>query len=136
MQTFTVSTPSRECLVDITEQVAWAVAEEGGDAALCTVFVPHTTAGVTVNENADPDVARDILAYLAELVPRSRPYRHVEGNSDAHIKTSLVGSSVQIPLEDGRLLLGTWQGVYLAEFDGPRTRRVHVVAHGGTTAAP
>ncbi len=136
MQTFTVSTPSRECFVDITQQVAWAVAQEGGDAVLCTVFVPHTTAGVTLNENADPDVTRDILAHLAELVPRSRPYRHVEGNSDAHIKASLMGSGVQIPLEDGRLLLGTWQGVYLAEFDGPRTRRVHVVVHGGTPAAP
>ncbi len=127
MHSFHVTTPSRECLVDVTEQVARAVDEAGVDAGLCTVFVPHTTAGATINENADPDVRRDILAFLAELVPADWPYRHGEGNSDAHIKASLVGSSVQVPLAGGRLALGTWQGVFLAEFDGPRARTVHVL---------
>ena len=128
MHTFSVRTPRRECLVEITDRVAEAAAAHP-EAVLCTVFVPHTTAGVTINENADPDVARDIVTFLAELVPRQWPYRHAEGNSDAHIKTTLTGSSVQVPVEGGRLVLGTWQGIYLAEFDGPRTRRVHVVFH-------
>ncbi len=126
MLTFEQKTPSRDCLVDITRHVARAVAESGVGEGLCTVFVPHTTAAVTINENADPDVVHDILAFLAESVPRSRPYRHTEGNSDAHIKASLLGSSVQGPVSEGRLALGTWQGIYLAEFDGPRNRKVHV----------
>ncbi|WP_025324459.1 secondary thiamine-phosphate synthase enzyme YjbQ [Deferrisoma camini] len=129
MHTLSVKTPRRECFVDITREVARAV--EGTDAVLCTVFVPHTTAGVTINENADPDVAADLLAHLAELVPRNGPYRHAEGNSDAHVKATLVGSSVQVPVAGGRLVLGTWQGIYLAEFDGPRTRKVHVMVHRG-----
>ena len=130
MRTLEQRTPRRECLVDITSLVLRAVAEAGVSQGLCTVFVPHTTAGVTVNENADPDVSHDILSFLAELVPRSWPYRHVEGNSDAHIKASLVGSSVQIPVSGGRLALGTWQAVYLAEFDGPRTRKISLVVQG------
>ena len=90
------------------------------------VYVPHTTAGVTINEGADPSVAQDLIAGLARLVPRDAGYRHAEGNSDAHIKTSLIGSHVVVPVEDGKLLLGTWQSIYLAEFDGPRTRKVHL----------
>ncbi len=129
METLTVKTTRRECLVDITAAVAEVVRRRGG--GLCTVFVPHTTAGVTINENADPDVAADLLHHLSELVPRNRPYRHTEGNSDAHIKATLVGSSVQVPVVGGRLALGTWQGIFLAEFDGPRTRKVQVVLHGG-----
>jgi len=88
--------------------------------------MPHTTAGLTINENADPDVARDILAGLARLVPATGDYRHAEGNSDAHLKASLVGSSVTVPVVDGRLALGTWQGIYFCEFDGPRRRHVLV----------
>lgn len=127
METFEVKTPSRECFVDITPKVAKALAVSGVSDGLCVVFVPHTTAGVTINENADPDVSRDVVAFLGEAVPRSWPYRHAEGNSDAHIKSSLMGSSVQIPVAGGRLALGTWQAVYLAEFDGARTRKVHVL---------
>ncbi len=131
MITFQIRTPARECLVEITEHTARAVADASTSHGLCTVFVPHTTAGVTVNENADPDVRQDLVAFFGELVPHSWPYHHREGNSDAHIKASLVGSSVQVPVSGGRLALGTWQGIYLAEFDGPRTRSVHVLVQGG-----
>ncbi len=130
MTGFTVKTPTRECLVAITDEVARAIAAARLDAGLCTVFIPHTTAGVTINEAADPDVARDLVAFLADLVPRSWGFRHGEGNSDAHVKASLLGASAQIPIRDGRLLLGTWQGIFLAEFDGPRTRRVELVLQG------
>jgi secondary thiamine-phosphate synthase enzyme len=123
-----VSTPSREVLVDITRQVQRAVVEsEPAMTGMVSVFVPHTTAGVTINENADPAVIRDMVEGLARLVPRDAGYRHGEGNSDAHIKASLMGSHVLVPVENGRLRLGTWQSVYLAEFDGPRSRRVWVI---------
>src|SRR5664280_975452 len=122
---FSVSTPPRETLVDITERVRAALPSLGeGFTGMVNVFVPHTTAGVTINENADPSVVRDVIAGLARLVPRDAGYRHAEGNSDAHIKASLMGSHVAVPVQDGSLLLGTWQSIYLAEFDGPRTRRV------------
>ncbi|MDF1552741.1 MAG: secondary thiamine-phosphate synthase enzyme YjbQ [Deferrisomatales bacterium] len=126
MHLFEVKTGSRECLVDITSRVQQAVAASGVASGVCTVYVPHTTAGVTINENADPDVCRDLLAFLGELVPRSWRFLHGEGNSDAHVKASLLGASAQIPVEGGRLTLGTWQGIFFAEFDGPRTRRVQV----------
>jgi len=123
-----VSTPEREVLVDISERVETAVGQaHPGFSGVITVFVPHTTAGVTINEGADPSVVRDIVDGLRRLVPREAAYRHGEGNSDAHIKASLMGSSVLVPVEQGRLRLGTWQSVYLAEFDGPRTRRVWIV---------
>ncbi|MBI5015109.1 MAG: YjbQ family protein [Deltaproteobacteria bacterium] len=131
MTSFPVRTPERECLVDVTPQVARLVSDAGVAEGLCVVCVPHTTAGVTLNESADPDVARDLLAFLAGAVPHRGPYRHVEGNSDAHIKTSLLGSSVTVPVSGGRLVLGTWQGLFLAEFDGPRQRTVHVVVARG-----
>jgi secondary thiamine-phosphate synthase enzyme len=130
VETFQVRTPRRECFIEITEAVSGAVANAGAREGLCTVFVPHTTAGVTINENADPDVERDIIAFLSESVPRNWPYRHREGNSDAHIKASLMGSSVQVPVASGRLVLGTWQGIYFAEFDGPRHRSVHIAFQG------
>lgn len=130
MQTLSVRTPRRECLVGITSQVNRAVEASSCGEGLCTVFVPHTTAGVTINENADPDVSRDILAFLAELVPRDWGFRHTEGNSDAHLKAGLLGSSVQVPVSGGKLVLGTWQGIFLAEFDGPRERQVHVAVQG------
>jgi secondary thiamine-phosphate synthase enzyme len=126
----TVVTPEREVLVDITERVARVIAQAGlepGFGGLVTIFVPHTTAGVTINEGADPSVARDVLEGLRRLVPRNAGYRHGEGNSDAHIKASLLGSSVTVPIEQGRLRLGTWQSIYLGEFDGPRTRQVWIV---------
>jgi secondary thiamine-phosphate synthase enzyme len=121
-----VKTPRRECFVDVTAAVARCVQGSGIVDGLCHVFVTHTTAGVTINENADPAVTEDILAFLADAVPRGRPYRHAEGNSDAHIKASLLGSSVFVPVSQGRLALGTWQGIYFAEFDGPRARELRV----------
>ena len=130
MKTFSLSTTKRECLVDVTREVAAAVAKSGVKEGLCTVFVLHTTAAATINENADPDVARDVVAFLSEHIPRHWRFRHVEGNSDAHVKASLVGPSVQIPVTGGRLALGTWQAVYFAEFDGPRTRQCHVTVLG------
>jgi secondary thiamine-phosphate synthase enzyme len=123
-----VRTSEREVFVDITERVEDAVAQaRPGFSGLVSVFIPHTTAGVTINEGADPAVVRDIVDSLRRLVPREAGYRHGEGNSDAHIKASLMGSSVLVPVERGRLRLGTWQSIYLTEFDGPRNRRVWVV---------
>ena len=113
-------------MVDITGEVQSALRAAGLQDGVCVVFVPHTTAGVTINENADPDVVRDILATLARVVPEHGQYTHSEGNSDAHVKASLMGFSVEVVVEDGRLQLGTWQGIYFCEFDGPRTRQVWV----------
>jgi secondary thiamine-phosphate synthase enzyme len=121
-----ISTKSRAELVDITAEVQRTVREHGVQSGICYVFVPHTTAGVIVNENWDPTVRADILMELDKIVPWNDNYRHAEGNTAAHIKASLVGSSQTIPVEDGRLVLGTWQGIFLAEFDGPRRRRVLV----------
>jgi secondary thiamine-phosphate synthase enzyme len=125
---FSVSTPAREVLVDITQRVQHTLDESGWRLdGLVVIFIPHTTAAVTINEGADPSVARDIVDGLARLVPREAGYRHAEGNSDAHIKTSMLGTQVTVPVEKGRLRLGTWQAIYLAEFDGPRTRKVWVI---------
>ena len=121
-----VRTDARDSLVDITDRVEEAVSESRVDAGLCVIYVPHTTAGVTINENADPSVRRDLLMALAQAVPDSLPYTHAEGNSPAHVKASLVGSSATVFIEDGRLRLGTWQGIFLCEFDGPRRRQVLV----------
>ena len=124
--TLSISTRSRAELVDITAQVQDVVKKSEVSEGICVVYVPHTTAGITINEGADPDVRRDILEQLERLVPRDGSYRHVEGNADAHIKASLLGSSVLIPVSGGRLSLGTWQAVFFGEFDGPRSRRVIV----------
>ncbi len=114
--------------MDISERVQRAITESDPTlSGMVSVFVPHTTAGVTINEGADPAVARDIVEGLGRFVPREAGYRHNEGNSDAHIKASLIGSSVAVPVEQGTLRLGTWQSIYFAEFDGPRTRRVWIV---------
>jgi secondary thiamine-phosphate synthase enzyme len=121
-----LSTRKRVEFVHITPEVQRAVRDSGVTSGICVVYVPHTTAGVTINENADPDVARDIVAHLERLVPRQEAYHHMEGNADAHIKASLVGSSVTVLVEDGALVLGTWQGIFFCEFDGPRSRRVYV----------
>jgi len=123
---FEVRTRRRAELVDITERVAEAVARSGIAEGTCHVFVPHTTAGVTINEGADPDVAADIESHMTELVPKEAAFEHAEGNSDSHIKTVLVGPSCNAPVRDGKLALGTWQAIFLCEWDGPRTRRVEV----------
>jgi len=126
MAVFEVRTASRCQMLDITRQVRQALAESGLRDGAVLVYVPHTTAGVTINENADPSVAADILAQLERMVPRGAGYRHGEGNSDAHIKATLTGFSQLVPVREGSLALGTWQGVFFCEFDGPRTRRVMV----------
>jgi secondary thiamine-phosphate synthase enzyme len=125
-----IRTSRRDEMVDVTARVAEAVRSDGVAEGLAVVFCPHTTAGVTINENADPDVVTDVLETLRGLVPRDAGYRHVEGNSDGHVKASLVGSSVTIPVAEGRLVLGTWQGVYFCEFDGPRSRKLLVTTVG------
>lgn len=129
MEQFSLNTP-KEGLVDITGEVRSLVRHSRIADGLCQVFVPHTTAGVTINENADPAVAADMLAALAQMVPRLE-YRHGEGNSPAHVKSSLVGCSVTVPVQDNNLRLGTWQGIYFCEFDGPRRRCVWVQIIGG-----
>jgi len=116
--------------VDITDRVQRTIAESGISEGTCIVFVPHTTAAVTINENADPDVVRDIDDHLRKVIPADGGFRHSEGNSDAHIKASLLGHSEVLLVKGGRAVLGTWQGVYFAEFDGPRTRSVHVRVSG------
>jgi len=121
-----ISTPSRTVLVDITDKVQRAVQEAGVKAGVCHLYVPHTTAGLIVNENADPSVAQDILDRLAQIAPREARYRHTEGNADAHIKSALVGTNASVLVENGRLALGTWQGIFFCEFDGPRRRKVWV----------
>ena len=126
IQRLPVRTSSRVQFVDITADVQRIVRESGISEGICTVYVPHTTAGITINENADPDVTRDIIDTLERLVPRSGSYRHAEGNADSHVKASLMGFSVQVLVQDSRLLLGTWQGIYFCEFDGPRNRQVYV----------
>lgn len=131
MSTFEVRTDHRVVLVDITAQVQTAVADSDAQDGAVLVYVPHTTAAVTINEAADPSVRADIAMAMERLVPSDLPFRHLEGNSDAHVKASLMGSSVTIPLAGGRLLLGTWQGVYFAEFDGPRRRHVTVSVLAG-----
>lgn len=119
-----VKTRSRTELADITGELRSYLQELKARSGTLTVFVPHTTAGVTINENADPDVARDILHFTSGLIPKDAGFRHGEGNSDAHIKSSLFSPSLTLLVEDGRILLGTWQSVYFAEFDGPRDRKV------------
>jgi secondary thiamine-phosphate synthase enzyme len=126
LRTLSVSTGARTELIDITSRVQEVVRQSAVKEGLCHVFVAHTTAGVTINENADPSVRADILMVLNKVISDREPYRHREGNSPAHIKSSLVGCQLAVIVQDGRLLLGTWQGIYLCEFDGPRSRKVHV----------
>jgi secondary thiamine-phosphate synthase enzyme len=124
--TLEVRTGSKTELIDVTARVQKVVAESGVAEGLCHVFVPHTTAGVTINENADPSVKADILMVLNKIISDREPYRHSEGNSPAHIKATLTGPQLTVFVSGGRLLLGTWQGIYFCEFDGPRHRKVHV----------
>ncbi len=129
MQKFEVRSRAREELIDVTRQVAEAIRASGMRSGICTVFVPHTTAAVTINENADPDVPRDLVLALARAIP-NEGFRHGEGNSDAHAKATLVGNSEAILVEGGAPALGTWQGIFFCEFDGPRTRQVWVKVMG------
>jgi secondary thiamine-phosphate synthase enzyme len=123
---FSVKTNARSEMVDITSSVQKELSKAGVADGLCLIYVPHTTAGVTINEGADPAVCRDIIGKLDALIPRGAGYHHMEGNADSHIKASLVGSSVSVIVENGRLALGTWQKVFFCEFDGPRSRKVYV----------
>ena len=125
-----VRTARRSQWVDITAQIAHVVGESGIRSGVVVVASMHTTAAITLNENADPDVGRDFFWKLDQLIPRDPRYHHAEGNSDSHLKASLVGLSAQVPLRDGALVLGTWQSVYFCEFDGPRNRRVSVTVMG------
>lgn len=126
MEKLNIPTHNRTELVNITSQVRDFVSRAGVDEGICHVYVPHTTAGVTINEAADPDVASDLRRELDKIVPFEDSYAHGEGNSAAHIKTSIVGSTVSIPVSEGRLALGTWQGIFFGEFDGPRRRSVYL----------
>jgi secondary thiamine-phosphate synthase enzyme len=126
MAEFSLRSSSRSQMIDITMRIQDEVKREKIRDGICVVYVPHTTAGVTINEGADPSVCVDILEALERLIPRDRGYRHMEGNSDSHLKTSLIGSSATLIVENGFLVLGTWQRVFFCEFDGPRTRSVHV----------
>jgi len=128
---FRISSKNRNQMIDITSQVGSAVSQSGIANGDCIVYCPHTTAAVTINENADPSVPHDILLILEQLIPHHRPgYQHSEGNSDAHCKSSFVGCSEQILIKDGKLNLGTWQGIFFCEFDGPRSRKVLVQVRG------
>ena len=124
--TITVKSHSRTELIDISSDVHSAVNSSGIENGICVVYTPHTTAAITINENADPSVPDDILMEMNKIVPFNDGYRHMEGNSAAHIKSSLFGVSETMIIQNGSLLLGTWQGIYFCEFDGPRTRRVHI----------
>jgi len=126
MITLDIETGAREEILDITGDLVGIAARSGLAEGLCHLFVPHTTAGIAVNENADPDVKRDILMALDKLVPDDPDFRHSEGNSAAHLKSLLSGSSVSLPVSQGRLRLGNWGGVYFCEFDGPRRRKLHI----------
>ena len=126
MNQIEVQTGSHRQMVDITRQVAAAI--EGSGDGICHVYVPHTTAAVVINEHADPDVARDLIAAYEKMIPNIR-FAHAEGNSDAHLMSTVLGGSVTVPVENGRLRLGTWQGIFFVELDGPRTRKVWISVH-------
>ncbi|MBN2496731.1 MAG: YjbQ family protein [Deltaproteobacteria bacterium] len=130
MLSFELRTRDRDAFVDITDRVREAIADSGVQQGTCLIYCPHTTAGITINENADPDVPRDILAALDRCFPWQAGYRHAEGNSAAHIKASTVGASCLLVVKDGKPVLGTWQSVFFCEFDGPRSRRFHVQVCG------
>ncbi len=125
MYTINIKTTQRNQFIDISVEIAKAIKAKGMQNGTCHIYVPHTTAAITINENADRSVVLDILEGLSRIVPQKAQYHHAEGNSDAHIKASLLGSSVTVFIEDGALILGTWQGIFFCEFDGPRQRRVY-----------
>lgn len=129
MYTYSLATGRRQML-DITRQVQEALAQSGVESGIVTVYCPHTTAGITINENADPDVTHDLLLALEEICPQRPGFLHIEQNSPAHLKAMMTGASQTVPVEDGKLVLGHWQGIYFCEFDGPRTRKFHVQVLG------
>ena len=131
MHTLTVRTGSRTEFLDLTGQIQAYVQESGVQEGLCHLFVPHTTAAVTINENADPSVRADILMVLNKIISDQEAYRHLEGNSPAHIKASLIGPQLTLMVSKGRLVLGAWQGIYFCEFDGPRSRQLHLKITAG-----
>jgi len=132
LKTLSIRTSSRCELVDVTDRISQVVRDSGVTDGFVICYVPHTTAGITIQENADPSVVADLLYKLGSLVPQhDSRYRHMEGNSDAHIRASLVGSSVTVLIQNGSLVLGTWQGIYFCEFDGPRSRSLHVKVVAG-----
>jgi secondary thiamine-phosphate synthase enzyme len=131
MKTLTIRSRNRVEMIDITQDVCNAVDELNVTNGMAAVFTPHTTAAITINENADPDVCRDMLMGINKLVPMQDGYRHLEGNSAAHIKSSLFGASETLIVDNGRVMLGTWQGIYFCEFDGPRQRQVQIKVVGG-----
>ena len=124
MNTLSVKTNAQTEMLDITGQVQEAIKAEGFQNGICMLYVPHTTAGITINESADPSVRKDILMVLNQVVPWKADYRHMEGNSPAHVKSSLMGASQLVAVENGQMVLGTWQGIFFCEFDGPRTRKL------------
>jgi secondary thiamine-phosphate synthase enzyme len=126
METFHVKTSAKTDFIDVTQSVQEAVRKSGVKEGICFIYIPHTTAAITINENADPTVPKDILMELNKIVPFQDRYQHLEGNSPAHIKASLIGPSLSVFVESGRLVLGTWQGIFVCEFDGPRSRQVYV----------
>ena len=126
LKVFNVRSVSRCEMIDVTSRIQDIIIESGVKDGICVAFVPHTTAGITINENADPDVKLDMLNGMSKIIPQSFGFVHMEGNSDSHIKSSFVGASEHLIIENGRLLLGTWQGIYFCEFDGPRSRKVYV----------
>ncbi|HHY41757.1 MAG TPA: YjbQ family protein [Thermoanaerobacterales bacterium] len=130
MKTVTIETTERNQMIDITSIVQTYVRESGITDGVCYVYVPHTTAAVTINENSDPDVVRDVLNTLSKLIPYKDNYRHIEGNSDAHLKASLFGNTATVFVNNGRLVLGTWQSLFFCEFDGPRRRKVIIKVLG------
>ncbi|MGP8051883.1 MAG: secondary thiamine-phosphate synthase enzyme YjbQ [Desulfobaccales bacterium] len=130
LQTLTLNTRSRTEFLDLTGEIEAAVLKSDVREGLCHLFVPHTTAALTINENADPSVKSDILMVLNKIISEQEPYRHLEGNSPAHIKASLLGPQLTLMVSGGRLVLGTWQGIYLCEFDGPRSRRLYLKVTG------
>lgn len=129
-----INTPEREILIDITDKIKSVLNKSKVREGVCRIFVPHTTAGITINENADPNVIKDISNFLNELIPKGGrlgyTFKHREGNSDAHVKSSLVGPFIVVLIHEGKLILGTWQGIIFAEFDGPRRRKIYVQIHG------
>lgn len=130
MQKIHVQSKERVQFIELTGQIGELLRQSGMYEGICHIYVPHTTAAVTINENADPDVMRDMRMRLAALIPQGTDYCHAEGNSDAHIKASLCGFSTMVPVSGGRLQLGTWQGIYFCEFDGPRARQVYITLMG------
>ncbi|AXI25576.1 hypothetical protein CFE53_05320 [Methanofervidicoccus sp. A16] len=130
LKEYVIKTSKREEFIDITGYVLQSVRESKVKDGIVVVYTPHTTAALTINENADPSVKEDILGFLRRMIPKDGPYTHVEGNSDAHIKSSLLGVSLHLIVSNGKLLLGTWQGIFFCEFDGPRTRRFYVKVVG------